>query len=1111
MLDPTVSEISWVRLYWRLMKDPGADSARHKAVLAAVLAVQRGHLSPDEAVRVLADLPDDKPVETLFSVDPGELAEADVAKLEATMLELGLSPDQQATLFSLRPGDGSEAATKALSSVAERRRKVNDITAKLPNAGATNRYIVKREFARGGMGLIWVALDTSVGREVALKELLPPKLGKDKESESPELIERFLREAKVTGQLEHPNIVPVYEIARRDDGTVFYSMKLVRGRTMAHRLAAIDGERDWDARRKLDERLKLLDAFIDVCNAVGYAHSRGVIHRDLKPANIMLGDFGETLVLDWGLARVLGQDESRPPEKAVSASLLRDETDSGTMAGAVLGTPAYMPPEQARGRLEQVDERADVYALGAILYELLSGRPPYVADSSKDVLAKVLVLEPEPLSELAPQAPPDLVSLAEKAMHRERDRRLASVLELAEEVRAFRDGRTLSVYRYSTGELLRKFVARHRQSVTVAAVALVLIVAGSVYAFLSVASERDRAQGALDDLARAEQQKREERERLVVAREAKISELRYEIDARNGPRLSVAANARIDELDVREGGLEPTKQAENAKLTQQLLELATMHERLVRLMTDPVAGQVHQFVPDKVLEEERDELRGYRLLAMELALRNEDFGFADFIVQDTDLSEGRRSELLQAIEGKRNEVLEDQRKEILSALEDVRTSLAKRAANRAITLNDYVLQLSAYRERQTVTLLGEALQPYVTAMALSEEPQFWTQPQRDEVRLILRVLAHLELPELAMPHLAEFARVVKDARLAIEAGLAQCATGDSLAWQPLVDVRARFGEDSHVWLQVRERLYKIPEPANLPVLETADELIARAEVRADFSKHDGAMQDYEAALGLEPENLHALSGKAHLLIVLKGGEAFDEVMALTQRVLDIDEHFARAWAAQAEVWRVRGDMPRAIECQTRAINAAPERWTHWYRRAFMYVTSGQYEAGLTDVSKAIDMFPKYAPLYSNRAAAYINLKRHDEALADLNRAIDLDPLQNEAWINRGVLKIDMEDYQGALDDLTRLLEIAPGHPWGHYNRGRARMEMQDYEGAIADFTRAVTVYPQLLTAGFVERAKAHIELGQKDEAIADLNKYLEYFNEGETADEARALLESLSE
>src|SRR5690606_19401474 len=161
---------------------------------------------------------------------------------------------------------------------------------------------------------------------------------------------RFLREAKITGQLEHPNIVPVYEIATRDDGRVFYTMKLVRGKTLAHRLLAIQGNAELSEQQKLSERLALLDAFNDVCNAIAYAHSRVVIHRDIKPANIMLGDFGETLVLDWGLARVQGQEESstvqrKADQQAFSPSLIADDSVNRTLDGAVLGTPAYMPPE----------------------------------------------------------------------------------------------------------------------------------------------------------------------------------------------------------------------------------------------------------------------------------------------------------------------------------------------------------------------------------------------------------------------------------------------------------------------------------------------------------------------------------------------------------------------------------------------------------------------------------------------------------------------------------------------------------------------------------------------------------------------------------------------
>ncbi|MEE9312144.1 MAG: serine/threonine-protein kinase [Planctomycetota bacterium] len=184
---------------------------------------------------------------------------------------------------------------------------------------------------------------------MALKELLPNVEDHASSSGSAGMIDRFLREAKITGQLEHPNIVPVYEIGQREDGRTYYTMKFVKGKTLESRLRAINGDESIDDREKLSRRLRLLEQFLNVCHAIAYAHSRRVIHRDLKPANIMLGDFGETLVLDWGLARVLDQplDDLQKQEKSsdLSASLLPEDSGSKTLDGAVLGTPAYMLPE----------------------------------------------------------------------------------------------------------------------------------------------------------------------------------------------------------------------------------------------------------------------------------------------------------------------------------------------------------------------------------------------------------------------------------------------------------------------------------------------------------------------------------------------------------------------------------------------------------------------------------------------------------------------------------------------------------------------------------------------------------------------------------------------
>ncbi len=220
---------------------------------------------------------------------------------------------------------------------------------------ARESYQIDHELARGGLGRILVARDRRLGRTVAIKELLPGESGEA----------RFVREALVTANLEHPGIVPIHEAGRWPSGEPFYAMKLVSGRPLSEAI------RDTPL---LAGRLGLLANVIAVAEAIAYAHSRHVIHRDIKPPNVIIGQFGETVVIDWGLAKDLrapepaDEDDALGPDRTISS-------DDRTLAGDVIGTPAYMPPEQARG--EAVDERADVYALGALLYHLLSGSSPY--------------------------------------------------------------------------------------------------------------------------------------------------------------------------------------------------------------------------------------------------------------------------------------------------------------------------------------------------------------------------------------------------------------------------------------------------------------------------------------------------------------------------------------------------------------------------------------------------------------------------------------------------------------------------------------------------------------------------------------------------------------
>jgi len=305
-------------------------------------------------------------------------------------------------------------------------------TAKLVPQGRGN-YQLLGEIARGGMGVILKGHDTDLGRDVAVK-VLDGKFAK-----RPEVVQRFVEEAQIGGQLQHPGIVPVYELGLMADETPYFTMKLVKGHTLASLLQ--------QRKEPSDNRGRLLAIFESVCQTVAYAHSKGVLHRDLKPANVMVGAFGEVQVVDWGLAKVLRRGGAPGVRSAADTVQTVIETvrsgagsvGSDSMIGSVMGTPAYMAPEQAQGEVEQLDERADVFALGAILCELLTGKPPYLEIEGETIVSQAAHAKLKSARERieACDGDPALVQLCLHCLMTSRDARPADAAAVAKAVHEF--------------------------------------------------------------------------------------------------------------------------------------------------------------------------------------------------------------------------------------------------------------------------------------------------------------------------------------------------------------------------------------------------------------------------------------------------------------------------------------------------------------------------------------------------------------------------------------------------------------------------------------------------------------------------------------------------
>ena len=889
------------------------------------------------------------------------------------------------------------------------------------------------EIARGGMGAVLKGRDPDLGRELAVKVLL------DAHRYKPELVRRFVEEAQIAGQLQHPGVVPVYELGTFADDRPYFSMKLVRGRTLTELLHNRSGPGDGAPR--------FLSVFEAVCQTVAYAHARGVIHRDLKPSNVMVGSFGEVQVMDWGLAKILSRGGAAADasagkisdhEEAAIATARQPGDGDLSAPGSVMGTPAYMAPEQARGELDRLDERADVFALGAILCEILTGSPPFLGRNSREILRRSAQADLfDAMVRLgASAADEDLIQLARDCLaalveHRPRDAGVvagkisAHLAGVQDRLRRSEVERAAEAARAETAEARTAAERRARRLTTALSATFLAVALAVVGGFLWLAQLRQaqalRTEGLINEAASAcDQAERGGSDADTAA-------------AWERARVALAQAGEVS------GDQPPASTAGRLRALQERVALAGKLRALLNALEAVRAGRALDKSPEWLDREYAEAFRAFGV--------------------DPDAVPPAR----------------------------VAETLGARPASVEIAAG-----LDAWTRQRRVTLKGRddlAWRRLVDA-SRAVDPDRW----RNELRAILFETAGDRLKALralaADPE--TLAKQPAASLFNLADGLTHAGDRDRAA-QVLRAAWGRFPGD--YWINSglgraswSNRDYRHERPD-----EAVRFLTAAAALRPDSPQAhdnlgvalrskwdlDGAIAEHRAAVRLRPDDANA---RNNLGVVLLETGNMDGATEEFREVLRIDPDDPEAHNNLGDALRTQGDLKAAVAEYREAVRLAPAVAPLHDNLGIALRESGDLNGAATEHRAALQIKPDDAGVHNNLALVLTDLGEHDQAIDAAREAVRLAPGLSLARNTLGRALLSVGRPADAAAAFREAIRLKPDNAMAHNNLGLALVPTGDLAGAIVEHRAALKIRPDLVSA-WNNLASALLTQNQLAEAI----------------------------